>query len=461
MSLEACSKPDEEILPYVRMPENLVAGEPLRFATTLPLGGYGRGVVCISVDGRPIKIEGNALHPASLGSTDAFAEASIFGLYDPDRSRTVLQSGSIASWDMFLKALLPRVEHYRANGGEGLRLLTGCISSPTLPRQIDLILKQYPGARWHAHEPIGDESERAGATMAFGRPLQPLPQLSQARAILSLDADFLGPGPCQIQNARAWIEGRKPFSRDNTTSRLYVIESAPTITGAKADHRLTLHPRLIHNAAIAIANALGAELPAPDLPVAVERFITAATQDLHAQHSRALILGGRALMPEVHALIHWINAELEARIDFIEPADMLFGPPEPLYGLAQDLAQGRVQDLILIGTNPVHTAPADLNFQEILKRSSFNIHIGTHVDETASACHWHVPESHPLESWSDLQSLDGCTSLVQPLIRPLYDTRTAHELLASFLGRPDATSYELVRETWATTGIANLEDWWR
>ena len=134
LSLGACSQPGEEILPYVRMPENIVPGEPLRFATTLPLSGYGRGVVCISIDGRPIKIEGNALHPASLGSTDAFAEASIFGLYDPDRSKTTRQHGSIASWDMFLKALLPRVEHYRASGGKGLRLLTGRISSPTLLR---------------------------------------------------------------------------------------------------------------------------------------------------------------------------------------------------------------------------------------------------------------------------------------------------------------------------------------
>ena len=297
--------------------------------------------------------------------------------------------------------------------------------------------------------------------MAFGRPLQSLPQIGQARAILSLDADFLGPGPSQIRNARAWIEGRKPFSHDSPSSRLYVIEATPTMTGAKADHRLMLHPRLIHNAAIAIANALGARLPSPDLPVSVERFITTATQDLLAQHGRALVLGGRALSPEVHALIHWINAELEAKVDFIDPVDVLSAPPEPLRKLAQDLDEGRVQDLILIGTNPVYSGPADLSFQDKLKRASFSVHFGSHVDETASACNWHIPESHPLECWSDLQSIDGHVSLVQPLIRPLYATRTAHELLAALLGRLDARSYELVRETWSATGIADFEDWWR
>ncbi|XOC81945.1 4Fe-4S dicluster domain-containing protein (plasmid) [Microvirga sp. M2] len=460
LALGACSKPDEEILPYVRMPERLIPGEPLRFATTLPLGGYGRGVVGISIDGRPIKVEGNPLHPASLGSTDVFAEAAIFGLYDPGRSRTVLQQGSIASWEMFLQALLPQIEHHRAHGGDGLRLLTGRVSSPTLLRQIDLVLKQYPGARWHSYEPIGDEIERAGTVLAFGRPLLPLPRLEQARAILCLDADPLGPGPGQVQYARAWIGGRKPF-HGPTPSRLYVVEAAPTPTGAKADQRLMLHPGSIHNAAIAVANALGAGLPVPDLSAVASRFIDAAVQDLLTHRERALVLAGRTLPPETHALVHWINAELGAKVDFIEPIDTLPGTPEPLQVLTQDLDQGRVRTLVVIGANPAYDAPADLGLQEMLTKVPFSVHCGPYADETAGVCRWHIPESHPLESWSDLRAIDGTASFVQPLIRPLYATRTAHELLASLLGRSEARSYELVRETWAATGVADFEAWWR
>src|SRR4051794_23613392 len=222
LAVSACAKPDEEILPYVRMPERVTPGEPLRFATTLPLGGYGRGVGGLSVDGRPIKIEGNPLHRASLGSPDVFAEAAVLSLYDPDRSRTVLQDGAIASWDMFLKALLPQLERYRAQGGEGLRLLTGRITSPTLLRQIDLILKQYPGARWHSYEPVDDEAERTGAPLASGRPRRPLPRFDRGQVVLSLDAAPRGPGPDQIRSARAGIEGRKPFEGDGLSSRLYV-----------------------------------------------------------------------------------------------------------------------------------------------------------------------------------------------------------------------------------------------
>ncbi len=460
LALGACGKPDEEILPYVRMPERVVPGEPLRFATTLPLGGYGRGAVCISVDGRPIKVEGNPLHPASLGSTDVFAEAAIFGLYDPDRSRTARHDGSIASWDMFLRALHPQIEHHRAQGGDGLRLLTGRVTSPTLLRQIDLVLKQYPGARWHAYEPIGDEVERAGTALAFDRPLQPLPQFDQARVILCLDADPLGPGPGQIRNARDWIDGRRPFG-EAQSSRLYVVEAAPTLTGAKADQRLMLHPRLIHNAAITVANALGAGLPKSNLPTSARRFIDASVQDLLAHRGQALVLAGRTLPLETHALIHWINAQLEARVKFVEPIDMLFGTPETLQILARDLAGGRVQTLFIIGANPVYDAPADFSLRDLLAKVPFSVHCGTYVDETASLCRWHIPESHPLESWSDLRAPDGTASLVQPLIRPLYATRTAHEVLASLLGQSGATAYDLVRETWTATGVADFDAWWR
>ena len=99
--LAACSKPAEEIIPYVKMPERVVPGEALKFATTLPLSGYGRGVIVTSIDGRPIKVEGNPRHPASLGATDVFAEAAVLSLYDPDRSRAILNNGGIASPDAF------------------------------------------------------------------------------------------------------------------------------------------------------------------------------------------------------------------------------------------------------------------------------------------------------------------------------------------------------------------------
>lgn len=462
VGLASCGKPDEEIIPYVRMPERLVPGEPLRFATSLPLGGYARGILGISIDGRPIKVEGNPLHPASLGATDAFAEAAIFSLYDPGRSRTVLQDGSIASWDMFLKALLPRLERFRTINGQGLSLLTGRITSPTLARQLGLILKSYPQARWHSYEPVGDDAERAGVKLAFGRALRALSHLDRADVMVTLDADPLGPGPDQIRNARGWFEGRKTIEGQRAISRLYAIEAAPTLTGVKADHRLALHPGHIHDIAITIANALGASLPAPDLPPHASRFVQAAVQDLTAHRGRALVLAGRTLSSEAHALVHWINARVAAPVEFIEEPESAIGQqPGSLSSLAADLEANRVEMLVLLDVNPAYDAPAELRLRQLLARVPFSVHHGSYVDETASLCRWHVAASHPLESWSDLCSIDGTASIVQPLIRPLYATRTEHELLASLVGKTDAASYDLVRETWAARGIDDFDQWWR
>ena len=208
LTVAGCSKPNEEIVPYVQMPEGLIPGEPLRFATALPIDGYGQGILAISVDGRPIKVEGNPRHPASLGATDAFAEAAILTLYDPDRSRTPTENGAIASWDAFRAALLPQLEHHDRTAGEGLRLVTGRITSPTLLRQIDSLLTRYPLARWHVHEPIDDRMERRGDVLAFGRAVHHLLHLDRVAVMLCLDADPLGPGPTQVRNARQWIQSR-------------------------------------------------------------------------------------------------------------------------------------------------------------------------------------------------------------------------------------------------------------
>ena len=207
LSLAACAKPQEEILPYVDMPERVVPGQPLRFATTLELAGYGRGVLATSIEGRPIKIEGNPRHPASLGATDVFAEAALLSLYDPDRSKAARHGDDIVSWDAVAGAFHTQLERERARQGSGLRILTARVTSPTLLRQLGDMLKQFPQARWYRYAPVSDDSIRAGSVQAYGRALTALPRMSQAAIVLALHADPLGPGPEQIRNARR-IRGR-------------------------------------------------------------------------------------------------------------------------------------------------------------------------------------------------------------------------------------------------------------
>ena len=382
-------------------------------------------------------------------------------LYDPDRSRTPTLKGSIASWDAFRAALLPQLGKHDRNGGDGLRLLTGRVTSPTLLRQIDGLLTRYPRAMWHVHEPIDDNLERQGMILAFGRALHALPRLDKAEVLLCLDADPLGPGPSQIANARHWIEARNP-KNSLSFSRSYVAASGPTLTGIKADHRLALHPAGISAIAIAVANALGAGMAQPKLSQSSERFANAAARDLLAHKGRALVLAGRTQPAEIHALAHWINAQLDGPLDFIAPFDRSsVHEPSALATLADDLHAGRVETLVILDTNIGYDAPADLSIATALDKVSFSVHLGLYADETSEVCQWHLPQSHPFESWSDLRAVDGTAAIVQPLIRPLYATRSAHDLLTMLTGQDAVSSYDLVRETWRSSGGTSFEDWWR
>jgi Fe-S-cluster-containing dehydrogenase component len=458
--LAACSKPAEEIIPYVKMPERVVPGEALKFATTLSLSGFGRGVIVTSIDGRPIKVEGNPQHPASLGATDVFAEAAVLSLYDPDRSRTIRNRGAIASREAFKQALQAQLQRMRQRNGEGFRLLTGRVTSPTLLRQIDKLLQTFPNAKWHAYESVDAGNEQSGSALAFGRPLKMVPRLERARVLVALDADPLGPGPDQLRNARGFAAQRRPQA--GAFSRIYSIEAAPTLTGTKADHRVALHPQVIGEFAVAIARSLGANIRDALLPEAALRIARQVAADLSANRGAAVALAGPALAPEIHALVHWINAQLQAPMDMIE-IDKTAGGRQPgsLPDLTRDLDAGSVEQLIMIGVNPGYDAPADLEFAKRSAKAAFRLHLGRYADETADLSIWHLPQTHELEAWSDLRSSDGTASLVQPLIRPLFPGWSDHELLALLAGRGDASPYDLVRETWQPQAAAGFEGWWK
>lgn len=461
LAAAACSKPAEEIVPYVRMPERLVPGMPLRFATTLPLAGYGRGVICTSVEGRPIKIEGNPLHPASLGATDVFAEADVLALYDPDRSKVVRHAGEISNWEAFKSELRPMVEGLAARQGDGLRLLTGPVTSPTLLRQIGALRDRYPRFVWHMYDPLEDRAARDGAVLAFGRALRGIAQLGACDIIVALDADPLGPGISQIANAKGFAARRRVRKTSPTSSRLYVLESSSSLTGANADRRLALKPERIAMAAIGLARLMGAELPDPQLTGEAASLIQAIHRDLIAHAGRAVVLAGPTLPAEIHALTHWINAQNRAPIDFIEPPAAGHSPAT-LAELCRDLEAGRVEGLAILACNPAYDASPDLGLGAAVRRAKFRVHLGSYANETSSLCDWHIPQSHGLETWSDLAAFDGTASLVQPLIAPLYATRSPHELIAALAQEEDKSDYDRVRESWrAKAASDDFEAWWR
>jgi molybdopterin-containing oxidoreductase family iron-sulfur binding subunit len=451
-ALAGCSRPEEQIIPYANMPEGLVAGEPLHFATSLSLSGYARGFLGISIDGRPIKIEGNPSHPFSLGATDIFAEAEVISLYDPDRSKTVQCKGQIATWDDLIAfwAGVP------ANARVGL--VTGRIISPTTLARIDALRVRYPALRWYRYEPVNDDAARAGARMTFGQGVVTLPDWEGADAVLCLDSDPLGQGPDQLRLARA--HGMRRAS--GKSPRLYAAEAAWTLTGAAADFRLAVAPQIVPVMVAYVANRLGAGLEDPVLSEPQKLFADRAAKDLLAAPGRAMVLVGPSQPPELHALCHWINAKLSAPIIYRADTDTLEeGHGTALSALAWDLRARKIDALVVLDANPVYDAPDAWDMARGIAAVPHALHAGLYQDETAAVCAWHAPLSHPLESWGDARALDGTASITQPLIRPLYDTRTRDEFFALLANEPVRKAYDLVRGTWQPHAKGAFEDWWR
>jgi len=465
--------PLEPIVPYVRQPENVVPGRPMYYATAVTLGGYASPVLVESHLGRPTKVEGNDLHPASLGGTDVFTQASVLGLYDPDRSQSVISMGDQRSWAAFLGAIRGPLSAQKALQGAGIRILTPTISSPTLADQLRNFLKIYPHAKWHVYEPINRDNVLEGAKLAFGQPVETRYDFSKADVIVSLDTDFLYAGfPGNTRYIRDFASRRNPDS--GNMNRLYVIESTPTSTGAKADHRMPLRASDIADFASKLAGMVlhpcyhppggGASCdPGPDQMRAFTSYL-----ELFNHQGSGVVIVGSHQPPAVHALAHAMNAQLGnvgKTVFYSDPVDANpINQNESIKDLVADMRGGKVDLLIILGGNPAYDAPADLNFADELKNSKvpLRVHYGLYQNETAELCQWHVNATHELEAWGDARAYDGTVSIIQPLIAPLYNGKSPIEFVALLSGQSDATGYDLTRTYWQKqhTG-ADFDQFWR
>lgn len=435
-TLVAGCRPADRMVPYRNMPEGMVPGKPMFFATSLPLAGAGRGVLVESHQGRPTKVHGNKLHPTSRGGTDVFAEAAVLDLFDPARSSAPLRDGKPAGWNALVQALS------QAAAQDGAVLLTGPVGSPTMARQIAGLLKARPRLRWASCAALRPALEVGG--------VQVWPDFAQLDAVVSLGADPLGPGAGQGAFAKRWSAAKRAR---RSAFRSHVFEPGPTLTGAQADRRTALRPSELDAVAQALLAAIEGDGPVPD-PV------SDAARLLQDAAGRAAVLAGPDLTETAQAAVARINGRISAPLRHLRPFDRWPGmTPEPIESLAEDMAEGRIPTLIVLGANPVyHLAP---DFGEAMAQVPQRFHFGTEVDETANACHWHGPLHHPLEEWSDLRAIEGTTGLVQPLIAPLHDTRSSHQVLEMMMGHSPREPRAIMRETWREElGEAGFEDRW-
>jgi len=427
----------DDVVPFVNRPEGLLEGRTEHYATAVPFDGFAQPVVATTSGGRPIKLDGNPEHPAFRGGSTPFMQAAILDLYDPDRSQAPLAGGRPASWGDFDGQMAKWRAAWAQSRGAGLRILIGPTSSPTLLRQIAELKAALPQARVHLFDPL---SGYAGEP-----PTRLRPNLANAEVVVSLDDDLLGPGAMQAINARAWGERHGDLDVSNRM-RLYVAETTPTQTGAKADRRIGVPPSRL--AMLAKAIVAGGEVTLTEAEIAWAKEAPAA---LEAARGRSLLTVGRFAPPEVQALALQVNQALGnvgKTCDLAAPLTYVPGAGESFLDLVRDIEARRVSALFVLGVNPVYQSPGDVPFARIYAKVPLRVHAGLHVDETAALSNWHMPLNHALEDWSDACSPDGLATIIQPVVRPMYDTRSLHELVAALTADEAASAQQVVRQTW-------------
>lgn len=475
----SCRRPEEKILPYVKQPENYVAGAATYFATAQPTPFGLNPILVESHEGRPTKVEGNPSHHESNGKASYLNQASVLELYDPDRSRfPVFEQAGIrmpvewAEWDSFQKEHFKDVKEAK---GQGLAIVTDSDIGPTFLRLKNLLKATYPKAQFYVHEPMLHRNEQKGTELAFGENTRVRYHLKEAKRIVSLFADPLAFGPNHLLHLQGFSKKRGGQSAADAPNlnRLYAVEANLSLTGTNADNRLRIPVGLAKLFVLGLAYELHAnngvdidlkqfkeaksfsEIVArpPSIKAIDKKFVVELAKDLASHKGESLIIAGDHLAPEVLAMVHAINIALQGHgkvfdVLLIDDKDAAAHLKEPnINQFYDDIGRSQINTVMFLGTNPVYSSPGQKNFKEALARAKVSIHLGLHQDETGSLCTWHLPETHFLEHFADGRSFDGTISVVQPLIKPLHNSRSKLQIMAEIIGLKESKPKELVYQT--------------
>jgi molybdopterin-containing oxidoreductase family iron-sulfur binding subunit len=467
--LTACRRPVEKILPFSRASEGYIHGQPLHYASVATFNGTASGVIVTTIEGRPIKIEGNPKHPYSLGATNAHLQASLLSLYDPDRAKEVQHQGARSNWDEFAAWAKAEFDVTKQGDGSGLRIVSEKNASPTLASVRTDLSKRFPKALWVEYESVNLDAARAGAALATGQSVEPHFVFDKADVVFALDCDFLGLDSASILPVKQFSKRRRVEHPGDKMNRLYVAEANYSLTGAMADHRLRV--KVGDAGALALELAKEINVSGKELKVLgnaadkTGKFVTELAKDLAEHKGKSIVVAGPRQPAAVHALVFAINAALGnigQTVVFTKPPSELTNSLEQVKQLVADLDAGKVKTLVLLGGNPVYTMPADLNFGAAVKKAAASVALTEEETETWLASEWRLPMAHALECWGDARALDGTASIQQPMIEPLYGGRSVLEVAALVAGREPATGYGLVNAFWtAQWPAAEREKRWK
>ena len=465
----ACRRPVQKIIPYSRQPEDVVPGIPLYYASAMPFQDALTGLLVENHEGRPTKLEGNEMHPASKGNSSKFNQAAILDMYDPDRSRSVMREGEESTFEDFVSFCN---DHF-AGQGRNVAFLSEANSSPTYQRLKDQALDRFENARWVTYEAFGEDNAVEGTNIAFGRRLRTVNHYDQADVIVAFDNDFLNPAAHKnnVENTRLFSEGRRVSSTDDDMSRFYAVESTFSITGSNADNRLRLKSSEIPLFIYALAARLSQDVSGLSAfsgytnMYSDHEWIDELAKDLLAHRNSSILTVGNEHAKEVHAVVAAMNRALGSAGNVVTYHEVPHFDQQDNRSAFADLVSamenGEIDTLVMVGANPVFTAPSDLGFADALKNVSTSIHLSSYNDETSRLSTWHVNRAHFLEAWGDGYSYTGTLSVIQPQIQPLFSGKSEIEFLNAIVNGAAAKGYDLVQQTWRNLYRTDFTSRWK
>ncbi|MEI7766574.1 MAG: TAT-variant-translocated molybdopterin oxidoreductase [Phycisphaerae bacterium] len=467
--------PKEKVVEYARRPENRMPGVPVHYATATELSGVGVGLVATSYDGRPVKLDGQPNHPLNMGASDAYQQAALLGMYDPDRSLGVIKRdkpgrgahADPSGWEQFSK----EIPNLMPAQGQGLYILSEASNSPSVIDLRKRLLAKYPQTQWLTYEPVGSQNELEGLFKLYGQPLRAVYQLDKAKIIVTLDADLFNGHPLAVKYSRDFAAGRRLHNDSAlvpSMNRMYAVEPMVTTTGAAADHRLAVPASWIESVADDLytfkdQGFLRTNHPVSKLVKDYTQFLNVIGTELIEHPGECVVVAGARQSPAVHALVAGLNQALGnvgKTVEYYPTTEFATGVAS-LQQLVADAQQGKVKTLVILGGNPVYTAPGDVDFAGALAKVGQVVRLGTHDDETSEYAHWHVAQAHFLEAWGDTRTFDGTVSITQPLIEPMFNGKSVIELLALLVDGTATPGYDLVQRTLKAYGVDSEWKWKR
>jgi molybdopterin-containing oxidoreductase family iron-sulfur binding subunit len=444
-SLAACEAPVRKAIPYIVKPVDVDPGIPNYYASTYVNGGDYCSVVVKVRDGRPIKLDGNALSSVTKGGTSAQVEASVLSLYDNYRLRGPKKGGENSDWDSIDGEITSKLDDIAGKSGQ-IRIISNTILSPSTKAAIEKFKAKYPTTTHVQYDPISYYGMWKANEESFGKGLIPSYDFSKAKVIVSVGADFLGTWLSPIEFTKGYAVNREVSEEKRDMSRHYQFESNLSLTGANADYRGQMKPSQEGAVLAQIYNIVSGG-SATDSGVT---YVEKAAKELLANKGASLVVCS-SNDKETQVLVNEINNMLGNYGTTILPSLPVHfrqGNDEAMATFVEEAKGGKVDGVIFYNCNPVYDHPMGAALAASLKGMALTVSTSYTPDETASSVAYLAPDHHYLESWNDFEPKPGHYSLSQPAITPLFKSRQAQESLMVWAGEKEVEYFSFVSENW-------------